>query len=225
MELEKIARSCEARVAEEREKTTLAAAKQQEAEKKFESLFERQAALERRTTAAEDRASRMERELDGYRSGVSRAPGVAAEIEAIRAEAREETERLAAELAATQAHAELAAEARANAAIAQATSTGKLVPRSEIEAYKRQVDLEAQILIDRKIEEINDALAQTNPIPRDPSSFAPSRSSHASRNAVWAAPRGSAVLPSTTDPAVLRARSRARELVSSFRTPSVVQPR
>ena len=155
-----------------------------------------------------------------------RAPSVAAEIEAIRAHAQEETERLAAELAATQAHAELAAEARANAAIAQATSTGKLVPRSELEAYKRQADLEAQNLIDRKIEEINDALAQTNPVPRDPSSYASStRSSHVSRNAVWAAPRGSGVLANTTDPAVLRARSRARELVSSFRAPSVVQPR
>lgn len=232
MEMEKFVGACEARLNKERERTALAITKKREVETRSESLFEAHAALERRASAAEDRASRLERDLESYRSGVARAPAVAAEMDAVRAEAREEVERLAAELAATQAHAELAAEARANAAIAQATATGKLVPRSELEAYKRQVDLEAQTLIDRKIEEINEALSQTDFSSRNPAAVIgqgqwqappPSfdsgtmRSNATARHAGWHSQRGGGVLASTIDPAVLRARSRARALVTSAR--------
>jgi len=159
MEMEKFAGTWEARLNKERERTALALDRKRALESKWDDLSKKNATLEARAATSEQRSTILDREMDRYKSGAVKPPAVLAEMESMRTAQLAEVERLRNELATAHSQAQQMAEARATAAIQQATKLGNLVPRSEVELYKKQADIRAQQAIDERIGEINNALA------------------------------------------------------------------
>jgi chromosome segregation ATPase len=159
MEMEKHAAAWEDRLIRERQRTAAAVGRKRELESKLDNVYQRSGEFEGQAAASSERLRAAQRELELYKAGTIRSAPAEAEVQSIRAEAEAEKARLTAELSSAHQEAELAAAARANEAVARATAIGNLVPKSQLEDYKRSLESQANKRINASIQAVNSELA------------------------------------------------------------------
>ena len=159
MDMEKHAAAWEDRLIRERQRTAAAVGRKRELEGKLDNVYQRSSEFEGQAAAASERLRAAQRELELYKAGTIRSGPAEAEIQSIRAQAEAEKARLTAELSSVHQEAELAAAARANEAVARATAIGNLVPKSQLEEYKRSLESQANKRINASIQAVNSELA------------------------------------------------------------------